>query len=242
MSKKTNSPWDEEWNKLLEGVTPKLTKTKESIAEQTNRLNNVIKGLTKQEAKKLCKDIGIEKPKTHLSMVEKFKLEIKWRKEHPKLAKLQDIWWWIKYGIWSKVHDFFKYDIKAFIQRGKRGFSNRDTWGFDYYLAKVISEGIDKLIKDVHGHPCDLKNLKQWKTILKKISKTFKTEEKIINGELIYLPVKKYLDKDRKYWIKYTKENNKEWDKDDRVMTKKENKEYLEGWELFSKYFKNLWD
>ena len=27
----------------------------------------------------------------HLTIVEKFKLKIKWRKEHPKLAKLQDV-------------------------------------------------------------------------------------------------------------------------------------------------------
>lgn len=178
---------------------------------------------------------------THTTVLEQFKQKQKWRKLHPKLAKLQDIWWWIRHGIWQKIEEFPR-NIKYFIQRGKRGYSDRDTWSFGFYLATVISGGIDKLIKDVHGRPCDLKSLKQWKSILKKINRTFKTEEKIIDGELLFLPAKKYNDKKRKDIIKFTKENNKEWDINYRVMTKKENREYKEGWKLFEKFFESLWD
>ena len=176
----------------------------------------------------------------HSTVVEKFKTKLKWRKMHPKLAKLQDIWWWIRFGIKNKIVEFPR-EVKYFIQRGKRGFSDRDCWGFDYYLAKVISGGIDKLIKNIHGYPGNLKNIKQWITILKKIKQTFVMAKKILDGELLYLPTKKYNDKLRKYWIKYTKENNKEWNKNDRVMTKKQNLAYLEGWKLFRIYFRLLW-
>lgn len=189
--------------------------------------------------------IALQKQKTdlipHTTIVEKFKLKIKWRKEHPKLAKLQDIWWWIRYGIKNKIVDFPS-EVKYFIQRGKNGISQRDIWGLDYYLATTISKGIDKLIQDVHGHPTNLKNLREWKAILKKISKTFKMEEKIIDSELIYLPIKKFNDKKRKDIIKWTKESNKDFDLNYKVMTKKENIAYQKGWELFVFYFRNLWD
>lgn len=179
----------------------------------------------------------------HSTIVKKFKEKLKWRKSQPKLAKLQDIWWWIRFGIKNKIVDFPR-EVKYFIQRGKRGYSNRDVWGFDYYLAKVISGGIDKLIKNIHGYPGKLKNIKQWISILRKIKKTFVMAEKISDGELMYLPTGQYdyNDEKRKYWIKYTKDNNKEWDKNDRVMTKKENLAYLEGWRLFREYFGSLWD
>lgn len=178
---------------------------------------------------------------SHSTIVEKFKEEIKWRKIHPKLAKLQDIWWWIRFGIKNKIVEFPR-EVKYFIQRGKNGFSQRDIWGLDYYLARTISSGVDKLIQEVHCYPGNLKNIKQWKLILKKISKIFKMEEKISDGELIYLPVKKYNDKKRTDIIKTTKESNKDFDRNDKVMTKKENQAYIEGWVLFAKYFRDLWD
>ena len=31
----------------------------------------------------------------------------------------------------------FKNNIKWFIQRGKRGYSDRDLWSFDWYLAEI---------------------------------------------------------------------------------------------------------
>ena len=177
----------------------------------------------------------------HSNIVEKFKLKIKWRKIHPKLVKLQDIWWWIRHGIKNKIIDFPK-EVKYFIQRGKRGFADRDCWGFDYYLAKVIRGGIDKLIQNIHGYPSSLKGIKQWKVILKKIQKTFDIEVKISDCELIYLPISKFNNEKRRDIIKTTKESNKDFDLNHRVMTKAENLQYKEGWRLFRKYFRDLWD
>jgi len=144
--------------------------------------------------------------KVYKSVKDMFKEEKKWEKEHLVLAKLQKIYYVI-YRFFIKIGDFFLYDIKAFVQRGRRGYADRDVWGFDYYLSTVISKGIDKLIKDVHGYPCDLKNIEEWESILRKIRKVFKLA-------LI----------------------------DTRNFTKKEEKEYDEGWKLFKKYFNNLWD
>jgi len=80
--------------------------------------------------------------------------------------------------------------IKSFIQRGFRGWSNEDTWDFDIYLAKVITEGIKHLKKVHHGCPSDIYEKyrinnkltqkqkdklakKEWKTILDIIIRGF---------------------------------------------------------------------
>jgi len=163
---------------------------------------------------KKCKDIreGVKDIKegrttTYKSIDEWEHERTIWKNMHPIRYKIEQVYYSIS-RFFVRIGDFFLYDIKAFIQRGRRGFAQRDTWGFDSYLAKVISEGIDSLIKELHGHPCDLKNLKQWKSILKKISKTFK--------------------------IANTTEDCK--------RTKKQKKDYEEGWKLFKEYFRGLWD
>jgi len=209
-----------------------IEKAKKEVAEQCNCK------ICKNQVCDICQKQN--KPIPHSSVIEKFKLKLKWRKEHPKLAKLQDIWWWIRHGIWNKIIDFPS-EVKYFIQRGKRGIADGDVWGFDHYLASVISKGTDKLIKNAHGYPSNLKNSRQWSTILRKISKTFKTAEKITSLDLIYLSTKKE-NKNRKKIIKVTREHNKEWDSKDKVMTEAENEAYKEGWALFQKYFFNLWD
>ena len=178
--------------------------------------------------KKGLKDVKEGKVTRYKSIGQFDKEKEEWKKKHPVLYKLEQTYYSIR-RFFIRIIDFFRYDIKYFIQRGKRGYADRDAWNFDYYLAKVISGGIDKLIKEVHGHPCDLKNIRQWKTILRKISKTFKTATKINNDELYYIT---------DYKINTEYKNSKKF----KVMTLKQNREYEEGWELFQQYFQGLWD
>ena len=41
--------------------------------------------------------------------------------------------------------------IYWFFQRGYRGYSDKDTWDFDYYLATVILGGLKQLKKYSHS-------------------------------------------------------------------------------------------
>ena len=41
-------------------------------------------------------------------------------------------------------------EVRWFVQRGRRGWSVRDTWGFDSYLAEVIAGGVEHL--KAHRH------------------------------------------------------------------------------------------
>ena len=74
----------------------------------------------------------------------------KWRKKHPILA-------WLSPRI-HRLPDLprdIKLSIKSFIQRGKKGYSSRDTWGLCYYLADVITNSVNHLKKYYHGHPAN---------------------------------------------------------------------------------------
>lgn len=202
-------------------------------------VTTILEKFEMSEMKKNLKDIKEGKVTT----MDEWKKEAElWKKKHPNLYRLEQAYYSIR-RFFIRIVDFFRYDIKAFIQRGKRGYANSDVWGFHRYLSEVIAGGIDKLTKEVHGYPCNLKNLKEWEVILKKISKTFKTAKEIDDDNLQYLSATLFNDKERKNCIRITKELNKKYSYyNTRTMTKKENKEYEEGWQLFQQYYFNLWD
>lgn len=76
----------------------------------------------------------------------------KWDREHPWLRRWYRFtgWAWRHEG-WLNPREWYR-TIKWFIQRGRRGWSDRDVWSFDWYLARVIAEGIDHLIVTKHGY------------------------------------------------------------------------------------------
>lgn len=43
--------------------------------------------------------------------------------------------------------------IVMFLQRGRRGWSDEDLWGFDHHLAEVIASGLRALADRTHGWP-----------------------------------------------------------------------------------------
>jgi len=143
-----------------------------------------------------------------------------WEKKHPILTKFKRIWWWLRYGIRNKIENI-PLRIRTFIQRGKRGWANSDSWSFDWYLAKVISEGVGNLIKYGNHEVHDSKAFKQ-------IKKTFETAKKISEGDLIYIPSKDFKWKDYKKYQRICAEMKKDFDSKNRVMTKRESLKYRE--------------
>jgi hypothetical protein len=119
--------------------------------------------------------------------------------------------------------------LKAFLQRGWRGWADDDTWNYDAYLAKVISEGLAYLYTYKQGCPPNLykkynkKGIPQeivdgrahaeWDTILRKIILAFNLSRDLIYGN--------------------------GWDIDE----EDENDQKIdEGMKLFIKYYFNLWN
>lgn len=52
-------------------------------------------------------------------------------------------------------HEFKPFKpVKWFIQRGIRGYSDRDLWSLDHYLSGVLAKSLIQLADTTHGHPC----------------------------------------------------------------------------------------
>jgi hypothetical protein len=122
-----------------------------------------------------------------------------------------------------RICDSFTYKIRGikwFFQRGKKGYSDCDVWGFDSYLFEVIIGGLEQLKNNHCGCPSDLfdNNKKgdecwKWVEVLDKIINGFKAAERIID-----------------------------YDYDIETGYGGLKKEFDEGIELFKKYFFGLWD
>lgn len=151
-------------------------------------------------------------------------------KEYPSLRVMMDeenkarpLWeklWedWVYYPLyrgWNNHVKMWPKELKWFWQRGNRGYSDCDVWGFDEYLAKVIIGGVSQLRNTMHGCPLELagksveEGCKEWANILTKIQRAFELNLKQID-----------------------------WEK----LTEDEEKERQEGLKLFCYWCNNLWD
>jgi hypothetical protein len=80
-------------------------------------------------------------------------------------ATLHIHWWMQKHGpsaTWANV--------KAFWQRGRRGWADRDVWNLDHYLSTVIRDSVNHLNETKHGWPGDPMTYEEWGQILTEIS------------------------------------------------------------------------
>jgi len=158
-------------------------------------------------------------------------------------AKEKTIAGWLYYNIWlsivvkwKDILFFFRVLLPGYFQRANKGWANYDTWGLDTYLANVIADSVEHLRKNSHGYPTNLTKQK-WDDILKRITWTFKMAQKVSNHEV-------YLTKNRKQYLKLRtmmRDNSDLYD-NSIVFTHQESKKFYKGFDLFRKYFFNLWD
>jgi hypothetical protein len=126
-------------------------------------------------------------------------------------------------------------EIKYFIQRGMRGYSDRDLWDLGDHLMVMIPPSVRQLAKYTSGCPGDLwdkeaKNNEchKWNEILEEIAQGFEAAEQI---------------KSMRRYCKWLKTPEGLYD---HVLEKEKDKQlaekYERGMELFDKYFLGLWD
>lgn len=120
-------------------------------------------------------------------------------------------------------------EIKWFIQRGQRGYSDRDIWNLDYYLAELISKSVLNLKNNHQGYPESkiIKTDEDWNEVLDKITYTFSTLKTIGDGDRIWTPLSKCSDEKLKRF---------------NPISKEEHIKINAGWKLFQRHFLNLWD
>ncbi len=189
----------------------------------------------KKLTKKLKKAMRTPSLISYKQMKKNMAKERKWDKKHPILAYLRDLKY-VPYRLNSARRDLIL-SIKSFIQRGKRGYSNSDTWCLCYYLSDTIAKSVRHLKEHNNGYPNGLTEGK-WTDILNIIADAFEFSRRCSDGELYLIRN----ERKRKQWQKTLDKVNKECDCRDRCMTEKEIQLYDKGWELFKKYFHNLWD
>jgi len=147
-------------------------------------------------------------------------------------SSLKHFWFW-------KVTYPIK-EVRYFIQRGKRGWSDGDWYNLSYYLCGIIVPCIKKLKEKGSSYPTSLDSqkspVKKWQSILDNIIYTFETFRKVIDIKVEYIPLQEYTPKLRKKLVaRYKKYGIK-------VLTKKEIEKVEKGFDLFKEYFLNLWD
>jgi hypothetical protein len=173
------------------------------------------------------------------------------RKKNPIKWYAQRLWWQIE-KIVEIPGDVFK-EIKWFIQRGIRGWSDRDVWSIDYFIADIMPGMLKRLKETKHGIPsdlyceavkevtgkddyyydgddeldkkiCDLGDKKQ-NEIIDNMIWTFEMAKKIQDGDVML----------------YNEKYNKIL-KEDIILTKEESDRFYSGFDLFKKHFFDLWD
>lgn len=137
-----------------------------------------------------------------------------------------------------------KFNIKTFIQRGRRGWADSDAWSFEYYLSKVIAEGIKYLKKVNYTLPTwkegktELECINEWDCILNTIVNTFQVAKEISEGTVYYISSERFTEKEYKRLAKALQKSKHHM----KVLNRKEVKEFEKGFDLFKEHFFNLQD
>ena len=125
-------------------------------------------------------------------------------------------------------------EIKWFIQRGRRGYSDVDTLNINSYLCNIIPLMVRSIKENHLGCPGDVFDAKRvndecwkWNIILEEIAQGFEAGKDI--GDSNYFKVKKYKDIGYEHII-------------DKKRQAQLTKKYDRGMELFVKHFWGLWD
>jgi hypothetical protein len=160
-----------------------------------------------------------------------------WEKAHPTMFKIREFYYEIVYRFPNRVSRIPK-EIKWFIQRGKRGWSDCDVWNFYSFHSKMCKEALLHLKKHKMGYPAHLQesgysdtdNEKRWNAILEKIICAFESAEQIgdMNLYMYYKDMPDMTEFSKKHEVK--------------IQTKEEYEAMMDGFKLFFEHYWNLWD
>ena len=64
-------------------------------------------------------------------------------------SRIENMYWAIKR--WIKTAYRSPYRLKWWYQRARYGYSDRDTWSGDYYIAGIIAGVMERIVNDGHG-------------------------------------------------------------------------------------------
>lgn len=159
------------------------------------------------------------------------------------------------------------YNTKYFIQRGRRGWANCDTWSLDYYLNTWMPEALEYLKKHTHSVPMMVftdeeskameapyeKNKEvydgavdaasaRWGAIMDKMIEGFKAARRMDEGlyeeELGEYPLHRPANMSKEEFVAQRGERCKRI----KGLLERDEAIRVEGMTLFVKYYNDLWD
>lgn len=121
-----------------------------------------------------------------------------------------------------------RYNLKGRIQRFKRGYAYGDVWDMDQWFMRTVKPMLIHLRTHGMSYPCEFNDYDEWGAVLDEMIKCleFMDEDSILH----FLG---FVEDD--YYKRMTIEDYKHVGE---IMFENKNKFF----ELFSKYFYNLWD
>ena len=131
-------------------------------------------------------------------------------------------------------------NIKAFYQRGKRGWADRDCWSLDCHLSEVMANSIEHLKETNHGcpyiHPDSWRKEDDNDTPRGCDSLWVAVQEVIIDGLRAHIQVANTEWPDE-FWDGegYDLKAVMKWEDE-------KNKQFEAAWILLGKYWRALWD
>lgn len=98
-------------------------------------------------------------------------------------------------------------EVRWFIQRGRRGYSDRDVWSLDWYLLSWMPQALEQLKRTKHGHPVTM-TAKSWSKELDNMIRGLRDAKKMQELDYnekefkaIQKSASKGLDLLRKHWF-----------------------------------------
>lgn len=73
----------------------------------------------------------------------------------------------------AEIPGYYYRQVKWFIQRGKRGYSDADSWDLAYYIADWMPAAIRRMQEYRNSHPANVDSIEEWKAILEEIAVGF---------------------------------------------------------------------
>jgi hypothetical protein len=178
------------------------------------------------------------------------------------------VYWAIyRFFKWNKIFhpmDIYR-EIKWFIQRGRRGWADRDAWGLDHYLSGWMPDALRRIKKYkmgvpscmfsqeeheyVHEDGCSYppedamkRAEKQWDEVLDKMIAGFEAHQRIQDGlyekEIGPYPMHRPAYVSPEDWCEHKDDHLKK----SLALMDRDQKIQDEGLALFAKYFNCLWD
>ena len=183
--------------------------------------------------------------------------------DHDVRSRLVDayyaVWRFFHNSPWGNPRQAYR-EIKWFIQRGRRGWADCDTWSLDSYLSGWLPGALLHLKKYKHGVPCSViepsdcdehgntsdegieRAEARWNAIMDKMIEAFEADNRIHDGlyeeELGEYPMNRPAGVSADAWEKVKDDRFKAF----RALEERDRKIFEEGMAIFITYYGNLLD